>query len=86
MTQTILSYEPDQVLDAPENATRTSDYEISEEARDAFAAAVVEALEQTDDVMIALEIRVRESRDTGDRTELMDFIREQGYDPADLEP
>lgn len=45
---------------------------------------MVEALERADDMLIALEIRKRETSDSGERTELDDFIREQGYDPAEL--
>ncbi len=66
------------LLEAPDNATRTSDYPISDEARAAYLAA----LDHADDLMIALEIRARDQRDAGGRMELDDFIREQGYDPA----
>ena len=83
MIQPTLSHQPPD-LETPENASRTSDYEIADDARDAYAAFLVEALERTDDMLIALEIRVREKSDTGERTELTDFIREQGYDPAEL--
>lgn len=70
------------LLEAPDNATRTSDYPISDEARAAFLAA----LDHADDLVIALEIRVRAERDAGDdRVELDDFIREQGYDPGRFE-
>ena len=64
-------------LEVPATATRTSDFEISDRARNAMAAA----LERVDDLQIALEIRVRDERRGGDRMELEDFIREQGYDP-----
>ena len=80
-----LSHEPEEQLKTPANANRTSDYDISEDARAAYAAAVVDALELVDDLTIALEIKRRAVSDEGERTELYDFIREQGYDPADFE-
>lgn len=83
MIQPTLSHQPPD-LEVPENASRTSDFEIAEDARDAYAAFVVEALDRADDMVIALEIRIREASDSGERTELNDFIREQGYDPAEL--
>lgn len=83
MIQPTLSHDlPD--LKAPENVSRTSDYEIADDARDAYAAVLVEALDRADDMLIALEIRLRQASDSGERTELEDFIREQGYDPAAL--
>jgi hypothetical protein len=72
---------PERLLEAPDNATRTSDYEITDEARAAYQAALDD---RADDLVIALEI-VRERPEAGDRMELDDFIREQGYDPAQLE-
>lgn len=84
MTQTTLEPVPKATLSSPENATRTSDYEISEEARDAYASRVLDALEAADDLLIALEIRRRDVADKRGGTELADFIREQGYDPADF--
>jgi hypothetical protein len=68
-------------LDAPGNATRTSDYEIAPAVWEAYLAA----LERADDLLIAVEIRTRDLNG-GDRVELNDFIREQGYDPADFAP
>lgn len=83
MIQPTLSHDlPD--LEAPANVSRTSDYEIADDARDAYAAVMVEALDRADEMLIALEIRLRKTSDSGERTELDDFIREQGYDPAEL--
>lgn len=67
-------------LRAPDNATRTSDYPIRDEAREALAAA----LERVDDLAIALQVRARDAADSGERIELDDFIRAQGYDPAEF--
>jgi hypothetical protein len=74
--------EDQRLLEAPDNATRTSDYEISGEARAAYLAALDEAV---DDLMIGLQIRVRDRPDADDQVELDDFIRQQGHDPADFE-
>ena len=83
MTQAILSPPPsEETLDTPANATRTSDYEIRDEARDVYAAAVLESLDKVDDMVIALQVRAR--GELKERTELTEFIREQGYDPADF--
>ena len=83
MIQPTLSHQPPD-LEMPENASCTSDFEITDDARDAYAAFMVEALDRADDMVIALEIRVRDASDSGERTELNDFIREQGYDPTEL--
>jgi hypothetical protein len=84
MTRTTLDPKPKELLEEPENATRTSDYEISDDARRAFAANVVTALERADDLLIALEIRRRTGAEAVDRVELADFVRDQGYAPADF--
>ena len=81
MTRTTLDPKPKELLEEPENATRTSDYEISDDARRAFAANVVTALERADDLLIALEIRRRTGAEAVDRVELADFVRDQGYAP-----
>lgn len=73
--------QPKGLLDAPRNATRTTDYEIPREAWEAY----VSALDRADDLAIALEIRLREPSLNSDPVELEDFMREQGYDPADFE-
>ncbi len=65
-------------LEVPTNATRTSD-EVSPEAWEAYLGT----LDLIDDMAIALEIRARPSL-VGDVVELDDFIRQQGYEPADL--
>jgi hypothetical protein len=74
--------EDQRLLEAPDNATRTSDYETAGEARAAYLAALDEAV---DDLMIGLQIRVRDRPDADDQVELDDFIRQQGHDPADFE-
>lgn len=68
-------------LETPPNASFTSDYEISDEARSAYLVA----LDRADDMLIAWEVQIRDKRNTGDQMELDDFIREQGYAPAHFE-
>ena len=70
-------------LEVPTNANRTSAYEIHQEALEAYAAVFEAALDKIDDMAIALEIRARPTL-VGDVVELDDFIRQQGYEPADL--
>ena len=41
-------------------------------------------MDQLDDHMLAAEIRKRDRDDTGERIDLVDLIREQGFDPADF--
>ena len=60
------------------NANRTSG-KVSEAALEAYAAK----LDELDDMAIALELRARPKL-VGDVVELDDFIRQQGYEPADL--
>lgn len=83
MIQPTLSHQPPD-LEMPENASCTSDFDITDEARDAYVSFMIEALDRADDMVIALQIRVRGASDSGERTELADFIREQGYDPAEF--
>jgi hypothetical protein len=88
MNPTTLEPQPEKLLEVPDNATRTSEFGISEIAREAYSARFVSALEHADDLLIALEIRSRARRgaQAPEQVELDEFIREQGYDPADLGP
>jgi hypothetical protein len=70
---------PERTLDTPGNATRTTDYKISPEVWEAYLGA----LERADDLEIALEVRTRAV--VSNPVELEDFIREQGYDPAEFQ-
>lgn len=83
MIQPMLSHELP-ALEAPKNVSRTSDYEIAEDARDAYAAVLVEVLDRADDMPIALEIRLRQVNDSAERIEIDNFIRERGYEPSEL--
>jgi hypothetical protein len=38
-----------------------------------------------DDLIIALRVRERAAEDTGERIALVDFVRLEGFDPADLD-
>ncbi len=69
----------DRVLTLSDTTTLTSEFEIADSARAAYLAA----FERIDDLSIALEIRAREQR-SGEQTEITEFIREQGYDPAEF--
>jgi hypothetical protein len=66
-------------LEVPTNANRTSEYKIPDEAWEAYIAA----LDEIDDMSIALQIGARPTL-VGDVVELDDFIRQQGHDPADF--
>ena len=48
------------------------------------AEAYDELLDALDDAAIALEVRNRDAADTGERIELADLIRRQGFDPAEF--
>jgi hypothetical protein len=67
-------------LEAPGNATRTSDYEIRQEVWEAYVAS----FDRADDLAIALEVRGRGAALT-DPVELDEFVRAQGHNPADFE-
>jgi hypothetical protein len=68
----------------PETATVTEP-RPADEVRQAIAAAVLKAdLDLAEDLMIALQVSERMARDTGERVELLDFVREQGFEPGDL--
>jgi len=84
MSQTILRPVPSNTLESVDNATRTSDYAINDEAREAYAAAFVAALDRADDMVIALELRAAAQSKPDDQIEIEDFIREQGYEPRDF--
>lgn len=67
------------------NSTSTSDVAVRPEAEAAFRASLENSLENlADDLAIALEVRARRASDSGDRVTLEEFMREQGYDPADF--
>lgn len=38
-----------------------------------------------EDLAIAVEVRMRIAQDTGERTALADFIRQEGFNPADFD-
>jgi hypothetical protein len=70
----------------PETATVT-EQRPPNEIRAAIAAVVAKVADQADladDLMIALEVRKRDTEGMGGRVELEEFMREQGYDPADF--
>ncbi len=68
----------------PETATITEP-RPADEVRKAIAAAVLGADRGlAEDLMIAPQVRERLAEDTGERVELIDFAREQGFNPGDL--
>lgn len=68
----------------PETATITQPRPEAE-----IRAAVAEVLLRSDrmlaeDLIIAFQVRARLAEDTGERIELVDFIRQEGFDPSDF--
>lgn len=68
----------------PETATITEP-RPADEVRKTIAAAVLKSdRDLAEDLMIALQVSERMAQDTGERVELIDFVREQGFEPGDL--
>lgn len=60
----------------------TTDRPIPEDVRATVWAVSHASL--VDDLVIAVEVRERDARDTGERILLEDFMREQGFDPEEF--
>jgi hypothetical protein len=67
----------------PPTATDT-EQRPAEEIRAEIRRVVETAENLPDDLLIAVQVRKREVEDSGERVLLEDFMREQGYDPADF--
>jgi hypothetical protein len=70
----------------PESATLTE--LLPERVVQEMIASVVAATdpEPLDDLLVAVEVSLRNATDSGERISLDAFITELGYDPADFSP
>lgn len=67
----------------PEDATLTTPLP-DEVIRSAIAQVVRRSDDLAVDLALAVEVRTRLARDTGERIPLAAFIRQEGFDPADF--
>lgn len=79
MTLTKLEVGSEALRELPENVTVTEP--LPEEAVREEIERVVDLAE---DLALAVVIRTRIEQDTGERVPIADFIRREGFDPADF--
>jgi hypothetical protein len=66
----------------PATETTTDGIVVPEEVRQTIREVSYGSL--VEDLQIAVEVRLRDSADTGERIPLDDFLKSQGYDLEDL--
>jgi hypothetical protein len=67
-------------------ATATLTYPLSEREIREFVAEVLIRSDRdlAEDLIIAIQVKERSAEDSGDRVDLVDFVRQHGFDPAAL--
>jgi len=68
----------------PDTATLTEP-RPDDEIQSSIAEVVRHSADLLEDLAIAVEVRTRMAEDTGARIPLADFIRQEGFDPADFD-
>lgn len=81
--QTTLEIGTDAPRELPESATATEQLP-DEVIRNEITRVVREADTLAEDLALAVVVRTRMAEDSGERVPLGEFIRQEGFDPADF--
>jgi hypothetical protein len=83
-TLEVTSAEYDREAAAPDNATLTKPLPL-DDVRKEIARVVRESDDLAEDLAIAAVVRIRLEQGAGESVSLVEFIQQEGFDPADFD-